>query len=497
MPADRPLPEQASTPASVRSRAASGAVTVTLRNVALRALGLAGLLVQARLLEPREIGLLALGLAVVSVGHLISAGGFGADLIRRDRPPTSDELASVTGAQLLATSLIAGVTFVVTAAIGGNALVPGIMTLSLPLFVLRTPTIVMLERDLQFGFLARAQLIEVFAYNVVAVGLLFAGAGVWGVAVAAAAYPLLGSLLLIRGGPVGALRPRLDFGLLRSMLRFGIAFQSVQLTIGVRDQSVNVMIAAVAGTAALGIWSVAYRSLQVVYVLVHTAWSVVFSSMARLVETGEAPATFIADALRTSAVSVGLLACVVAGTAPALVPALFGDGWQQAVAVLPWGSCALMISGPVSIGLVGFLLASGAATRVLAAVSAEAVVWIALAAALLPALGPQAVGVGMLAGALTFALVARQGVRRLVTVAFVRHLISPFAAAALAAGAGWLVASSISTPAVGLLASGATTLSIYLACSLLLVRSDLFRLWHALANTVLRGRREAGFEPVA
>lgn len=461
---------------------------MTLRNVGVRALGLVGTVALARLLEPSEFGLLALGLTVVSVGHLISAGGLGADLIRREGPPTRAELASVTGLQLLVTTVIVAGALGVTAVVGGRALVAGVMTVSLPLFVLRTPSTVMLERDLRFGLIAKAQLLELLAYNVLAIGLVVAGAGVWGVAAAAAAHPLIGSALLIARGPVGLLAPRIDFGLTRTMLRFGIAFQSVQLTMGLRDQSVNVLIAAVAGTAALGAWAIAYRTLQIVYVLVHTSWSVVFSSMARLIQARQAQGKLIEEALRTSAVSVGLLACGVAGTAPALVPALFGEGWAQAVDVLPWGAAALMVSGPVSISLMGFLLALGEATRVLMVVVVEAVIWIAVAAALLSALGPEAVGVGMLASSVAFASLMWRAARDRASFAFLRQVIAPAFSAVVAAACGWLIATSLGPPALGLVVSGSATLGVYLGCSLLLVREDLLRLLRVLVKTVVRSR---------
>jgi len=459
-------------------------VTVTLRNFAARALGLAGTIVLARLLQPSDFGLLALGLTVVSVGHLVSAAGLGADLIRRERSPTAAELASVTGLQLAVSSAIVLVALGVSAYLGGEALVAGLMTLSLPLFVLRTPSIIMLERDLRFGLVAKAQLAELFVYNVAAIALVIMGAGVWGVAAAAAAHPLVGSTLLLVRGPVGPVRPRIDLGLVRSMLRFGVAFQSVQLTMGFRDQSVNVMIAAVAGTAALGVWAIAYRALQVVYVLVHTAWSVAFASMARLVQARQAQGELIEQALRASAVSVGLLAAGAAGTAPALVPALFGEGWDQAVDVLPWGAAALMLSGPISISLMGFLFARGQAARVLLAVAAEAVVWIVTTAVLLPDLGPQAVGIGMLGGALTFILLMRHAARRHASFMWVRQAIAPTASAVLAAACGWLVASALAPPALALVASGATTVAVYIGCSMLVAREELLRLIRVLFRTI-------------
>lgn len=471
-------------PAELRARAASGAVTVSLRNIGVRALGLAGTVVLARLLEPPDFGLLALGLTVVSVGHLIAAGGLGAELIRREQPPSKAELASVTGLQLILGVTLVGGAALVSFVVGGRAPVAAIMTLSLPLFVLRTPSIVLLERNLQFGLIAKAQVLELFVYNLAAIGLVVAGAGVWGVAAAAAAHPLLGSGLLIARGPVGLLMPRIDLAAMRPVLRFGIAFQSVQLSMGLRDQSVNVLIAAVAGTAALGVWAIAYRALQVVFVLVQTSWSVGFASMARLVQARQAEGPLIEEALKTSAVSVGLLASAVAGTAPALVPALFGEVWTQAIDVLPWGAAALMISGPVSISLMGFLFAHGEASRVLIAVVAEGALWLAVIAALLPSMGPQAVGVGMFASAVAFTLLMGRAARRRASFSIFRQVVTPSTCAVMAGACGWLVAGAIASPTLGLVASGATTLGIYLGLAVLLVRDELLRLVRVLLRTV-------------
>src|SRR6266545_1227185 len=84
----------------VKDRAAGGTVTLGARSVVIFGLGLVGNLVLARLLVPRDFGLVALGTTLITVARLLSEAGIGAALIGRAEPPERDELEGVLGVQL-------------------------------------------------------------------------------------------------------------------------------------------------------------------------------------------------------------------------------------------------------------------------------------------------------------------------------------------------------------------------------------------------------------
>jgi O-antigen/teichoic acid export membrane protein len=73
-----PLPRE-----ELARRASAGVFIVATRGVAILLIGLGGWIVVARLLAPRDFGVVAIGMSFVLVTGMLSDGGLGAGLIRR------------------------------------------------------------------------------------------------------------------------------------------------------------------------------------------------------------------------------------------------------------------------------------------------------------------------------------------------------------------------------------------------------------------------------
>lgn len=480
--------------AEIRSRAATGVMTVGLRNVLVRVIGLGGTVILARILEPRDFGLLAFGLTVQYVGSVLTSGGLGAELVRRDRAPTRDELRCVLGFQLVGTVALTGAIVVVGLLLGGAAAIAAVMALSLPIAVCRIPTNIVLERTLNWGLLARVAVTEILVYNVVAIALALAGAGVWGVAAAVVVYSLVGSVLLIARGPVGLLSPLLSLTILRPLWRFGVVYQATSLLGAARVHGVTVIIAAVGGLVTLGLWSVAYRILQAIALLLQALSRVAFPAMSRLLQSGDDAPMLLERSFRLTAVPIGLVAAVVGGTAPDLVPAVFGSVWSPAAAVLPWGAAALIVSGPISTSAVGFLQAKGEARLVLRIMAVQAGVWLSMAALLVPTLGVEGGGIAMFVGALSLRLSLGRALRRHVRIRL-NHAVWAPTLAALAAGLlGWLTARAIDPSSLGLVVSLTVVVAVYLTLVFSLRRDDSLSFIRILRRTVAGARHRS--EPV-
>src|SRR4051812_41225401 len=213
----------------LRERALGGVVAVALRSLVIRGMSLAANIVLARQLTPDDFGLMAFGLSIVAIGAFFTSGGFGAALIRQPEPPTRTQLQAVFGTQLLVATLVATAVLAIGAPLGTAGLLAGIMAFSLPLDVLRVPSAIVSERRLHFTPVVRAEVGEMLAYNVVAVVLVLAGAGIWSVGVAVLVRAAVGSALLIAAAQVGLIRPRLSFPTVKPLLRFGLTLQSVDL----------------------------------------------------------------------------------------------------------------------------------------------------------------------------------------------------------------------------------------------------------------------------
>ena len=236
----------------VRRRAASGAAVLGARGAIVYTLAVGANLVLAGLLDPRDFGIVALGSVLIVAGVHLGDVGFGAPLIRREADPLRVELEAVNGLQLALTGLIAIAAAAAAPAFGRDGAIVALMAASLPITVLRAPSVIVLERRLAYRVIATTDVVEAVAYYLWAVVAVAIGFGVWGLASAVVVRAIAGTATMAVVGPLGLLRPRWSWRHVRPMLGFGAKFQAAMVVTLVRVQGLNVLVAAVAGVATLG-----------------------------------------------------------------------------------------------------------------------------------------------------------------------------------------------------------------------------------------------------
>ena len=283
---------------------------------------------------------------------------------------------------------------------------------------------------------------EALAYYGWAITSVALGAGVWGLASAAVVRAVVGSAIMMRVSGMGLVRPKMHWQRLKQLIGFGTRYQAIGLVDFGRSQGLSVGIAAIATLSTLGIWSLALRVLQAPGLLLESLWRVSFPAMSKLVAGGENLRTVIERSTRLVAIGAGLLLAALVGSTPALVPSVFGSRWIDASDVIPWAAMGSMIGGPVSVATSGYLFAVGAAGPVLRAHLVGGVVTLGVTFALLPSLGPTAIGLGYLTGSAADAVLLAVPTHRRSGARVGRVIVIPFLVAAAGSGAGWLVASS-------------------------------------------------------
>jgi O-antigen/teichoic acid export membrane protein len=224
----------------------------------------------------------------------------------------------------------------------------------------------------------------------------------------------------------------------------------------VRDQGLNVAIAVISGITTLGIWNLANRILQLPYILFTAGWRVSFPAMARLVAAGDDVRPTLERALRLAAVATGVVVAPLAGSASAVVPALFGERWSAVASVIPWPALALMIGGPTSVATAGYLYAIGDARTPLRSTILHTAAWLAIGIGLLPVLGIAAVGLGWAAASLIDGFVLGSAATRASGAQLWPALVRPLLAAGAGAACGWAVCRSVSGFPGGVLAAAAS-----------------------------------------
>ena len=468
-----------------RRRAVSGAAVLSARAALVLVLGLGANLALARLLAPRDFGLVALGSVFLVFATFLSDAGLGAGLIRRVEPPARAELEAINALQLSVTLLVTVAAIAIGAAVGRDGLVVAVMVGALPLSMLKVPSVILLDRALDFGLVAKVDLIEAVAFYGWAIGSVALGAGVWGFATAVIVRSAVGAAIMLRRGPVGFVRPRWSWAQLRPLLGFGAKFQAAMAVSLVRDQALNVTIAAIAGVATLGVWNLAWRVLQVPVAVFGAFGRVGFPAMARVLGAGHDPRPALERGGAALAVMSGAMGVALVGFAPAL-PVLLGPGWHQVPSVLLWAGITLIANLPIVLSSASYLYAADAGGTVVVAALLAAVIWPAVTLPLLPSLGATAAGLGWFVSAFAQLTLLAFRTGRHSGAAIAANVGLPVVLGAAAAAAGWLIADAAGgSIGAGLL--GVAVGEVLLVGALLVLRRDAVRDIGSLVGDALSG----------
>jgi O-antigen/teichoic acid export membrane protein len=422
----------------IRSRAASGAFLLTLQGIAQQCLGFVSTIVVTRLLAPKDLGIVALAVAISGVVSMVSGGqGMAGALIRREEPPDRADLEAFLGLQLGVNVVLAVTVAALTLPFGIIGRVTAIMVVALPLTALRAPGAVILERELLYRRLTAVESSESFVYYAWTVSTVAAGWGIWGLASATAVRFAVGTVLMLFLVPNRVLRPRFDYRRVRSLLGIGIRVQAVELTSAVRDQALLSLSAAINGLTVVGLWSLVQRLLQVPGLLFYSLVRVSFPAMSRLRTAGEDPAETLPKLLTLAAILTGALLIPLAAAAPSLVPALFGHRWSAAADALPPACLGLVIVMPLTIAGNGYLWAVGDAKTPLRATVADSLVIVAVALPLVHWLGAAALAIGLLVSAVAHSWILGRGIRRRFHIDLARSITGSTAIWLAAAAPAW------------------------------------------------------------
>jgi len=480
-------------PELLKRRVASGVFSVASWGAFNLVVGFFGSIVIARMLLPQDFGLVALGSTVIMFAGAFSDGGLASGLIRREAPPTRAELGVALGLQLTLAGGLALVVASFAATWGRPGLVVALMMLVLPISALQTPSRVVLTRNVRVRAVATVESVSYLLYYGWAIAGVLAGMSVWALASAAVVKATMTTIGVIWIGGEGLPRPRLRGArMLKPVIAFGLRFQSTSL-IGIgRDQGLNVGIAAIAGPATLGLWSLAQRVLQFPLLMFEPLHRVSLPYMTQVIARRQDPARLIDRGVAVSATASGFVLAAAAAALPGLVPIVFGAQWAPSGDVIPWVCAALLVAGPASVAGVGYLYAADAPGIVLRATVLHTIATFAVTLPLLPVIDLTAVGIGLLVGSVVDVFVIARGISSKTSARPLR-VQGPLLAIAVLAGAGGTLVASSGDGVLAALAGAATAGGIYLALLGLFELGALRETSRLLGQAVRHGvSREAG-----
>ena len=295
-----------------------------------------GGVVLARMLGPREFGLIAVGNTVALLAGVVSEGGIASGYIRQPGGISRSVLRSVNGAQLCLSVAIATLIALIGLRFGLAGALTACMVWALPVASPQTAGRVVLMRELRFRDVSIAEAAGVASYYVWSISLVAAGGGVWALAtgaiVRAAAMTLTVAAFTGWGLMVPSLRAYHD--VLR-VAGFGIRFSMSWLANVLYLQGQNIVIGLSSGVDTLGLWTLATRVMQVPNLIYVPLNQVAFPAFSQLLAADEDPKPLLERVASVSSAASAIVLPSFLVAMPGLIPVVFGEQWTDAWLVLP------------------------------------------------------------------------------------------------------------------------------------------------------------------
>jgi O-antigen/teichoic acid export membrane protein len=461
-------------------------------------LAFGGNLVLARLLTPHDFGVVAVGSTVMLIASAFAEGGLGAGLIRRPEPPVPSELRTLTGIQLAVLTLAAGLIATVAAPFGTIGEVTALMAVAMPIASLQSAGRVALARSLRLRPLVVVDTVGLATFYLWAISMVaLLDLGVWGLASAAIARAVAGTLAMAVVPAGGLYRPTLErLREFRDVIAFGIRFQAGWIAAVLRDQGLNATTGVVGSVTTLGLWSLGQRLMQLPLVLQEAIGRVAFPTIAHVLAAGDDVKPLIERTARLSGTCFALLLSAFVAVAPDFVPLMFGERWADVAVVFPGACLALLVVGTAVNPAVSYLWAAGRPDIVLRAAILNVAMVVVVSAALLPALDLVAIGVSLLVGAVAESLFLAPALRRLSRASLLPVLPVPVAAASAGATVGWFISASGLPQAVAGMVGGIVAAAITTTILAALSRAALVDLSRVATKSLRHALGAGGQAPV-
>jgi O-antigen/teichoic acid export membrane protein len=353
----------------LKERTIRGGIARSCALAASFVLRLASLMILARLLGPKDFGLVGMVTAFTGVLDLFRDFGLSAATVQRTTV-TDEQISTLFWINLAFGVVLTFVMVVMAPSVAAFYHEPRLLSVTI---VLATGLIfnaagvqhsALLQREMRFTTLAVINVVSLIIGSAVAIGGAKAGYGYWSLVAMTVTFPLtttLGSWLATRWIPG---LPRRRTGI-RSMMRFGGILTLNGLTVYVASNFEKILLGRFWGVDAVGLYGRAYQLINIpTSNLNSAAGEVAFSALSRLQDN---PARRKNYFLKGFSLVLGLtlpltIACAL--FANDVVFVLLGAKWGDAAPIFRWLAPTILvfaIANPLS----WLLLASGLIGRIM------------------------------------------------------------------------------------------------------------------------------------
>jgi PST family polysaccharide transporter len=295
------------------------------------------LLAVLRLIGPRNAGIVAQALLVVAIAQIFVHLGLAASIVQRPKL-VHGEVGSAFWLNLATGFLLAALIALAAPLLAGffrtEELVAVLHVLSIS-FVLRAMTIVpsaLLTRDMRFRSLGIVEVVSTFICGAIGLAAAMMGAGYWSLVFLTVARDA--SYLLLITWVNGLPDVTWSTAAARNLWSFGSRLMGADLVNYVSGNTDKFLVARFLGPTQLGLYSLAFRVLELAMSMAAQVGRVVLPTFAHLQDDRERLARVFLNVTEIISLAICPAMTFAILVAPVAVPAIFGEAWAEAVVLV-------------------------------------------------------------------------------------------------------------------------------------------------------------------
>jgi len=327
----------------LKIKTARGSMLMAGITLSMRPLTMIFAIIQLRLLQPSDFGLMALAVLLMNATNLFTDLGLRPAVVQTQHDVNKVAHYAFVMAMAVSTTITA---LIILAArplasfLGGSSDLVPILRVTAVVVTIDGLWIVpeaLLRRNLKFKQLGISTVITEISTSLITIGCALSGLGVWSLVIGVIAGEVLRTLFYwSQQRPWVWLRPqRWDPVIVKSLLRFGAPTMGGSMLRSVQTQLDTWLTSRFFGTTAVGFYDKAYNLTgRLANMLTNTIFgNVLFPSYARLQDEPERLARAYVKSTSMVLLMVMPLSVGLATTAPLLVHVLIGENWAPMIPI--------------------------------------------------------------------------------------------------------------------------------------------------------------------
>jgi len=331
---------------SIQNKSKSGMFALLLKTVVINGLQAASVLVLARLLSPKDYGTFGILNGWIGVAFFFTDIGMGGFLIQQKSHPSKSQTGSYFAVELILSCSLTAFFWLFSPLLiayfkmgSSEICMLRILSLTLPIYTLGTVPKMFLQRDMNFGIIAKLDILESLVVYATQIGLAILGFGAWSFVWAACARITIGFILAYFYYPCFYM-PVPKWEDIRAVLRFGVPYQLNSILPVLRGIIMPAVLGFFFSVESIGLifWSLGLTSIPLVVASNYNL--VFFSSLSRLQGNKAELRRVASRGIEIMLLGFSYVFGLGATSGAALIDLFFGQKWAEAKAIIPLAALA-------------------------------------------------------------------------------------------------------------------------------------------------------------